>query len=382
LWAESYERNLGDALGLQGEISLDIAREVSATLTPREQLRLTRSRPVNPEAQEAYLRGRYFLDLRNNENLDRAPQYFHQAIEKDPNFAAAYAGLADCYLMLAAWDHVPASEVRAKARAAITKALELDETSSEAHTSLGHYNLTYEREPNAIETEFKRALDLNSNNSDAHKYYAFYLMQAGRFDEASAEAMRALDLDPFAPHLNASAGHVFYEARQYDAAIKAWQRAIELDSSLYFWRDGISSAYAHRGTHDEAMHEELGFLEQTWQQRKIPHWERIPKVAALFKKAYAASGYTGYLRAKLGSEYADIMKCGAGCWPPYERAVLYAQIGEKNHAFDALAKAVEEQNGDLVELLVDPDLETLHSDRRFQELVRQCRAECGPSRPF
>jgi TolB-like protein/DNA-binding winged helix-turn-helix (wHTH) protein/Tfp pilus assembly protein PilF len=382
LWAQSYEKNLGDILGLQGEIALDIAREISATLTPREQLRLTHSRPVNPEAQEAYLRGRYLLDLRNNENLDRAPEYFQQAIEKDPNFAAAYAGVADCYLFLYAWGHLSADEARTKARAAITKALELDDGSSEAHASLGYYQLEYERDPNRIEAEFKLALELNSNNSDAHKYYAFYLMQVGRLDEATAEAMRALDLDPFAPHLNASAGHIFFDARQYLAAIKAWQRAIELDPSLYFWHNGISSAYAHRGMHDEAIREELGFLENMYQQRTNPHWAQAPKIAALFKKAYADSGYSGYLRSKLGREFAEIMKCGSGCWSHYERAVLYAQLGEKDHAFEALAMAVKEHNEDLVELLVDPDLEALHSDPRFEVLLHQCRAECGKSRPF
>jgi TolB-like protein/DNA-binding winged helix-turn-helix (wHTH) protein/Tfp pilus assembly protein PilF len=380
LWAESYERNLGDLLELQGEISLDIAREVSATLTTREQLRLTHSRPVNPEAQEAYLRGRYLLDLRNHENLDKAPQYFQQAIEKDPHFAAAYAGLADCYLFLSNWEHV--SEARTKAKAAITSALEIDDGSSEAHTSLGYYRLEYERDPNSIEAEFKRALELNPNNSDAHKYYAFYWMQAGRFDEATAEAMRALDLDPFAPHLNASAGHVFYDARQYDAAIKAWNRAIELDPSLYFWRDGISSADAHQGMYDEAVKEELRFFEEMYRQKKHTHWEQGLKAAALFKKAYANLGYTGYLRAKLGREFADIMKCGTDCWSPYERAAIHAQLGQKSQAFDALATAVKEQNENLVELTVDPDLESLHSDPRFAELVRTCRAECGSSSPF
>jgi tetratricopeptide (TPR) repeat protein len=383
LWAESYERNLEDVLDLQGEIALDIAREVSATLTPREQLRLSHSRPVNAEAQEAYLRGRYLLDLRNNENLERAPEYFQQAIAKDSNFTAAYAGLADCYLFLYGWEQMSADESRAKARAAITKALELDDGSSEAHTSLGNYELAYERhDPNAIETEFKRALELNSNNSDAHKYYGFYLMQSGRFDEATAEAMRALDLDPFAPHLNASAGHVFFDARRYDLAIKAWQKAMELDSSLYWWQRGIASAYAHRGMYDQALRAELQFWKAMYEQKRHPHWEQALKVSALFEKAYAVSGYSGYLHTKLGSDYARLMKCGSECWTFYERATIYADLGEKDDAFDALANAVKKQDGDLVELLVDPDLEKLHSDPRFQELVQRCRSECGIVRPF
>ena len=384
LWAESYERDLGDVLELQGEISLDVAREVNATLTPREQLRLTHSRPVNLDAQEAYLRGRYLLDLRNNENLDKATQYFQQAIERDPNFAAAYAGLADCYLFLAGWERVPAAEVRARARAAIMKALQLDDGSGEAHTSLGSYNLTYERDdPKAIEAEFKRALELNSNNSDTHKYYGFYLMQAGRFQEATAEAMRALDLDPLAPHLNASAGHIFYDARQYDLAINAWRRALKLDPTLVWWRDGIASAHAHRGRYDEAVREELEFWQETYRERKHFHWEQSLKVAALLEKAYAVSGYPGYLRAKLGSDYAQLMECGSSCCLTfYQRAAIYAELGEKDNAFDDLVKAIQNKDGDLVELLVDPDLEALHSDPRFKELVQRCRAECGSVRPF
>lgn len=383
LWADSYERAVGDVLALQGEIALDIAREVSATLTPREQLRLSHSRPVTSESQEAYFRGRYLLDLRNNGNLDKASEYFQQAIEKDPNFAAAYAGLSDCYLFLVAWEHVSADAVRTRAKAAITKALEIDSGSSEAHTSLAYYKLTYERwDPSDIETEFKRALELNSNNSDAHKYYSFYLMQAGRFEEATTEAMRALDIDPFAPHLSASAGHVFYEARQYDVAIKAWQRAMEHDPSLYWWHDCVASAYAHRGMYDEAVSEELELLEAMYREKTHFHWEQGRKVAALFKKGYLISGYPGYLRAKLGSDYAKLMKCGSACWTFYERAAIYAQLGEKDNAFEALTNAVQKQDGDLVELLVDPDLETLHSDPRFEELAHRCRAECGIARPF
>jgi tetratricopeptide (TPR) repeat protein len=361
---------------------VDIAREISATLTPREQLRLTHSRPVNAEAQEAYLRGRYLLDLRNHENLDKAPQYFQQAIEKDPNFAAAYAGLADCYLFLYDWQHISMDEGRDKAKAAITRSLEIDDGSSEAHTSLGYYQLQYERDPNGIEAEFKRALELNPNNSDAYKYYAFYLMQSGRFEEATAEVMRALDIDPLAPHLNGSAGHVFYDARQYYRAIKAWQRAMELDPSLYFLLDGISEADAHRGMYDEAVKEELRFREETYRQRGPTHHEQGLKLAALFKKAYAASGYTGYLRAKLGSDFAKLMKCAPRCWTDYERAAIYAELGEKDNAFEVLARAIKKQDWDLVELPVDPDLETLHSDPRFQQLVRRCRSECGINRPF
>jgi len=207
-------------------------------------------------------------------------------------------------------------------------------------------------------------------------------MQAGRFDEATAEATRALDIDPFAPHLNASAGHVFYEARQFERAIKAWQTTLERDPSLFFWRDCISSAYAHRKMYDQAAKEEFQFWVDLYQQKNNTHWDQGLRVAALFKKAYAHSGYDGYLHAKLGGEFANMMKCGADCWSSYERAAIYAQLGENNRAFDALTVAVKEQNADLVELVVDPDLENLHSDPRFDDLVRRCRAECGSSRPF
>jgi tetratricopeptide (TPR) repeat protein len=194
-------------------------------------------------------------------------------------------------------------------------------------------------------------------------------MQSGQFDKATAEVMQALDLDPFAPHLYASAGHVFFDAQQYDRAIKAWQRALELDPTLIWWRKGIASAYAHRRMYDDAVREELDFWQQEYEYKQLLHWDQSPQISALLRKAYAVSGYPGYLRAKLSSKYQQVMDCGF-----YERAVIYAQLGENDNAFDALAKAIELKDDNLGELPVDPDLENLHSDPRFQELLLQCRA--------
>jgi len=379
LWAESYERASGDALTLQQEVARSIAERVLLASLPQEGVIKPKRTSANPAARDAYYRGRYYW---SSDRYGKSREFFQQAIQLDPSYAVAYAGLADSYTAASVSGEESALETMPEAEGAAKKALELDESSSEAHTSLGYYKLTYEREPNAIESEFKRALELNSNNSDAHKYYAFYLMQAGRFDEATAEATRALDIDPFAPHLNASAGHVFYEARQFDNAIKAWQTTLERDPSLFFWRECISSAYAHRKMYDQAAKEEFQFWADLYQQKTHTYWEQGLRAAALFKKAYAHSGYDGYLHAKLGGEFANIMKCGADCWSSYERAAIYAQMGEKDNAFNALTVAVKEQDADLVELLVDPDLENLHSDPRFHELVRRCRAECGSSRPF
>jgi len=312
------------------------------------------------------------MNLRNGENLHKALEYFQQAIDKDPNFAAAYAGLADCYLFLTAWDHRPVAEVRASVREAIAKALELDDDSSEAHASFATYDEAFERNLNDIEHEFKRALELNPNNSDAHKVYGIVLMEAGRFEEAIGEESRALDLDPLAPHLHISAGHVFYDAQQYDRAIQEWRRAIALDPAMHFLHLNIGWAYARQGMRDEAVRE--------WLQ----HWTRAPKISAILKKAYTTSGYKGYLRVQLSRDFANAFRPQrlSDYQSDYDRAGIYAELGEPDNAFRSLAKSVKQQDQDLAELRVDPDFGNLRSDARFQELVHRCQAECGTVRPF
>jgi TolB-like protein/DNA-binding winged helix-turn-helix (wHTH) protein/Tfp pilus assembly protein PilF len=367
LWAESYERNFGDVLSLESAIALNVAREISANLGSREQLRLAHTPRITAEAQEAYLRGRYLLSLRGRENLIRAPYYFQLAVEKDPTFAEAYAGLAESYGTLAAWGLAREDDIDAKMRTAAIKAVELDDSSSAAHTVLASYKCTL-KDPEGLEREVRRALELNPNNSTAHKLYGLYLHSTGHFDAAIAEEMRAQDLDPLSAHLSLSLGHVLYDAKQFDRAVHEWQKAIELDPNLHFLHLNIGWAYAHQGMQEAAVKE--------WSR----HWQHVPGTGQILNRAYEKSGYRGYLRALLGPEFARLLKPEG--FSHYQRAVIYTELGDKDHAFDSLARAVKQHDEDLEELLIDPDLEKLRSDARFPDLVQRCRAECGSSRPF
>jgi TolB-like protein/DNA-binding winged helix-turn-helix (wHTH) protein/Flp pilus assembly protein TadD len=362
LWAETYEQSFQDVLSLQSAIALDIAREISATLGSREQLRLAHTPRITAEAQEAYLRGRYLLSLRGSENLLRAPYYFQLAVDKDPTFAEAYAGLAESYSTCAGWGLVRSSDVDAKVGAAAMKAVELDDDSSAAHTALASY-MCSRKDREGVEREVRRALELNPNNSMAHKLYGLYLHLNGQLDAGLAEEMRAQDLDPLAAHQSLSLGHLLYDAKQFDRAIAQYQRAIVLDPKLQFLHLNIGWAYAHQGLHEAAVKE--------WSR----HWEHIPAASKILNRAYERSGYRGYLRAQLGKEFAEAFKPLA--FSDYQRTVIYTELGDNDHAFDSLDKAVKQHDEDLEEVWVDPDLEKLRSDPRFHDFVLRCGVECG-----
>lgn len=368
LWADVYERNVEDLLRLQSEIALNVTTRISATLSSEEQLRLASFRQTQPEAQEAYLRGRYLLSLRGQDNLVRAPYYFQLAVDKDPAFAEAYAGLAESYSTLAGWGLIKGADADAKILPAALKAVQLDDNSSAAHTALASFKCT-QRDREGVEGEIRRALQLNPSNSTAHKLYGLYLHLTGDFDGAIAEETRAQELDPFSAHLRLSLGHVLYDAKQFDRAIVQFQKAIELEPEFHFLYLNIGWSYAHQGLHEAAVKE--------WSR----HWVHTPAVAGVLNRAYEKWGYRSYLRAELGQEFAKAIR--PMIYPTnYQRAVIYAELGEKDHAFSSLAKAVQQHDEDLEELLVDPDLESLRSDPRFDALVQRCRRECGASRPF
>jgi TolB-like protein len=198
LWAEAYDRDLQDVLRVQEEIARSIAREVQIQLTPQEQALLTKERPVDPEAYELYLKGRYFWNKRTQESTDKAIAVFHQAIDKDPKYASAYSGLADCYIPFGISFDVGTlspSQALPQAKAAAEKAIQLDDTIAEGHNSLAYTKLLHDWDRAGAEAEFKRALELNPGYANAHHWYAHLLLASGRREEALAESKRALDLD-------------------------------------------------------------------------------------------------------------------------------------------------------------------------------------------
>src|SRR5947207_5533049 len=220
LWAESYQRHLRDVLDLHAELGQSIARQVQVKLPPQEQAQLAQSRPVNPEAYEAYLKGRYHWNRRSREGLPKGAQYFQEAIAKDAGYAAAYARLADCLAGLSNYNVVQPDERCGKAKKLALQALELDPSLAEAHTSLAWVHTWYDYDFVAAEREFERSLELNPRYATAHQFFGFYLGMMGRYEEAYTEIKRAIRLDPLSSVFEWSLGFVYWMARRYDQAIE------------------------------------------------------------------------------------------------------------------------------------------------------------------
>jgi serine/threonine protein kinase/TolB-like protein/Tfp pilus assembly protein PilF len=234
LWADAYDRDLRDVLIVTDEVARTIAQQIQVKLTPEEQARLSGSHTVDREAYKLYIKGRYFWGKRNQESFDRAMDYFRQAIDRDPSYAAPYTGLADCYVLFGSSFDVgghPPSEVQPKAKAAALKALELDSSLSDAHNSLAYVKLIYDWDWPGADAEFKRSIELNPGYAHGHHWYAHLLLSGGRRDEALAESNRALELDPLSPIIIVHLGWHYLYTRQYDRALDQLAKALELDPS-------------------------------------------------------------------------------------------------------------------------------------------------------
>jgi len=356
LWVESYERDLGDVLALQSDVARAIAHEIQVTLTPEEQARLTSARPVNPEAHELYLRGKYHYFKLTKKELEKANEYFQQAIEVDPNYAQAYAGLAASYEYLSWAGHLPLDEAKSETSALLRKALEIDDTLAEAHLALSGVRFYLDWDWVEGEREMKIAIALNPNLAEAHCEYAFYLMAMGRFEESIAEAKRTLQLDPLSYSYESKLAYMYYQARQYDHAIAVYQRMAELEpkkSGAYF---GLASIYVQMRRYEDAVKARQKALTLSGAQHE--------EVEAL-GRAYSESGPKGYWMwrlEKLKGQYEH---------NPYLAAQIYAQLGHKDQALALLEKAYEKHDGRIYRLKVEPLLDPLRNEPRFGDLLRR-----------
>ena len=377
LWAESYESEVGDILTLQGQVAQAVAREIQVKLTPQEQKLLGNARPVNPKAHDAYLKGRYLCNKDTREAVDKAIQFFQQAIDEAPTDPLAYAGLADCYVVLGFGGDVLAGdlstkEIMAKARDAALKALQLDEDLAEAHTSLADVELILDWNWSGAEREFKRAIELNPNYSPAHVWYAHYLVAMGRFDESIAEARRALELDPFSQFTMDFAEWAFYLARHFDLSAEQSRKSLELTPEFAWAHYDLGLVYERTGRASEAIQEfmkteELFGLSQ----------DRLAEL----RRVYHQSGEKGYWRKILaicregskrprkfarttGYGHCDYMQNA-------DVAAVQVRLGESNAALESLEKGYTNHETELIYLNVDPSWDDLRSDPRFQDLLRR-----------
>ena len=359
LWAESYERDLRDILALQSEVARAIASEIRIKVTPQEQTRLASARPVNPEAYEAYLRGRYFWNKRTEEAVKKAIEFFGQALEKDPTYALAYVGLADCYGVLGDYSFLSPKEAFPRAKAGATKALELDETSAEAHTSLAIIKDDYEWDWPGAEREFKRALELNPNYATAHHWYSDHLEIVGRHDEAIAEIKRAQQLDPLSLIIKAIVGRRFHSARRYDEAVEQLRQTLEMDPNFAVAHWLLGETYEQKAQYESAIAE--------YQKARTASGGSVYVVAAL-GRAYAAAGKRREALKILG-ELEELSK--RRYVSASSVADIYIALGEKDQALEWLEKGYRDRDEGMVRLNWEATLDPLRSDPRFQGLLRR-----------
>jgi serine/threonine-protein kinase len=356
LWADSYERDLQDILGLQNEVAHAITQQVEGRLSQKNEARRKSFHPVNPEAYEAYLKGRYFWNKRDRASLEKSLVYFNEAIAKDPNYALAYAGLADVYVVIGSdWATAP-KDVNEKAKAAAQKALAIDDSLVEPHTSLASI---YHNEWNwqGAEREFKRAIELNPNYATAHHWYSIYLATVGRFDETVKEAKKAAELDPLSLIISASLGSRLNEARRYEDAANQCRKTLDMDPNFGLAHLCIGTSYVNEGHFQEGIPE---------LQKGTDLLPGSPYSMAQLGIAYALSG--DHARAR---EVLSKLKSPSQPYlPAFSIAMVYAGLADKEQTIFWLKKGYEERNEDMIYMKIEPVLDPIRSDPRFQDLIR------------
>ena len=359
VWAESYERDVASILGLQADVARAVAHEIQIKLTPEAQTRLATSRPVDPEAYRLYLIGRFLWNKRTEEGLKNAIDHFQRALEIDPSYAPAYAGLADSYLMLSDFGFLPPKEAIPKGKAAAQKALEIDESLAEAHASLAIAYLEYDWDWAACERECKRAIELNPNYATAHLWYYAFLLTTRGHAEALAEAQRAQQLDPLSPIISTLVAFSYFFARQYGEAIRLLRDTVSLFPEFATAYERLGDSYVANGMDEQAI--------VAYQKARSLSGASAAEVVAL-RQAYAKSGIRGYylweirrLREESKRRYVS----------PAAFACLFAALGEKDQTFSYLEKAYEDRDSILPGLQVDPLFDFLRSDPRYQDLLRR-----------
>jgi serine/threonine protein kinase/tetratricopeptide (TPR) repeat protein len=360
LWGEQYDRKMSELLATQRDIAREIVEKLKLKVSGEEK-GLAKHYTESNEAYQLYLKGRFYWNKRNEESFQKALQYFQQAIERDPNFALAYSGLADTYNLLGgpeAGGNQPPNEVLPKAKAAALKALEIDETLAEAHVSLAHSKYFYDRDWAGAEREYKRAIELNPNYSVAHHWYAIYLTVHGR-PEALTEIRRAHELDPLSLSINTWYGRILASSGQVDQGIEQLRKTIELDPNFMLAYLRLGLIYEEKGMYDEAISEFRQVLKLSGSK---------PLGIAALAHTYALAGRRDEAQKHL-EELLQLSK--QRFVSPSSIAVIYIALGDKDQAFAWLEKGNDVRDLNVVRLKVDSRYKPLRSDPRFDDLVRR-----------
>jgi len=359
IWGDQYKRKLTDLMAIQEEIAQEISDKLRVRLTGEDKKRLVKRHTENAEAYGLYLKGRYQWNKQTLDGMETGINFFKQAIDKDPRYGLAYAGLSDAYALLADYNVLAAKEVMPSAKTAAMKALEIDDTISEAHASLGWAKLTLDWDWAGAEKEFQRSIELNPNYATAHQWHADYLTVTGHPDEAQASMKRAQQLEPVSLPISVALASTFYYTHQNDQAIDQCRRAIVMDPQFVAAHVFLGRAYEEKGSYAEAIAE----LKQALQLSEGGSSE----LAAL-GHAYAQSGD----RAEAQKILHELNTRSAQTYvQPIWIAVIHAALGNKEEAFPWLRKAVSDRSVWLIYLKVDPIFDSLRTDPRFADVVRQ-----------
>jgi TolB-like protein/DNA-binding winged helix-turn-helix (wHTH) protein/Tfp pilus assembly protein PilF len=354
LWGEQYGRNVADSFNLQQQLSRDIVANLRVRFTGAAQKKMLSHYTPPPQAYELYLKGRYFWNQRSKGGLLRAIESFEGAIKIDPKYAVAYAGLADSYNLLDDWGTTLPRESFPKARAAAEKALQLDESLAEAHTSLAMVRESYDWDWAGAEQEYKRAIELDPNYATAHEWYGMHLAAMQRFPEAEAQVKQAQQLDPLSPIITTAVGEVYSFEGRYDDAIVWYRKALELNPAFCGAYGNLADAYESKNMYPEAV--------KTLVQMLIVSGE--VQFAASIQKAYSRSGYRGVLQQELVQDLKE--QAGGQYKSPVGIASTYALLGNNDKALKYLAKGYEQHSSSMQYLNVGHGFDQLRPTPQFQ----------------
>jgi TolB-like protein/Tfp pilus assembly protein PilF len=358
LWSERYDRDLEDVFAVQDDISLAIVDKLRVRLVVDEREKLLRRHTEDPEALNLCLKGRFFWNKRTEENLRRAIEHYEQAIARDPNYSLAYVGLAECYMVLPDYSSVAPRAACPKAKDAVMRALEIDDSIAEAHATLALVRTTYDWDWAGAEREFERAIEINPSCATAHYWFALHLMWMGRMDEAIARIEKARELDPLSLAIARNLAQICIFARRYDDAIAALKRTIEMDPRFPVAHVLLGEAFSHKGLKEEALSE----------------FEKERALAGAFGPGVDTRIGSAYVRLGMRREAEEVfdrlaVHAEKSFVKPSDMAEVLFSLGENDRAFEFLEAAFRERDKGILGLKIYPVYDAVRSDPRFRSLL-------------
>jgi len=358
LWSQQYNRKQTDLVTLQSEIARDVSSKLKSKLSGADVAKVEKNYTANPEAYQLYLKGKFYWNKRTGESLKQAAELYRQAIEKDPNYALAYSGLAETYVLFSSYDVAPANDSMPQAKAAALRALAIDDSLAEAHTALGFYLSNYEWDRDGSEKEYRRAIELKPNYATAHHWLGADLSNVKRFDDGLVELRRAEELDPLSPIIGTNLGDALVFARKYDEAIAQYKRTLVSNPNFAYAHRALGWAYGSKGMYPEAIAETRTSIE--------------------LREGSSAKGFLGLWLARSGKRDEAVKLLGElkqeltrNYVQSYTFALIYIGLGDKEEALNWLEKQMSARSETANAYAVAPELDVLRSEPRFKEMLKR-----------